>query len=297
MNNSARPHALAILLAATATLLVPGHLRAQSESDLAQFFDGKTVAVKIDMPATKEGVDVFPERYPAVDYDEYQKRLKRYGISLHAGDIVQITKIKVKDKLVEFQLGGGGYGTAGDETGSAVTFTPTPKSAREIELEREIKKETNPKQRKRMQEHLDEMQRDRALEDARLKVIAALAEEQRQKRIHERALESGSRFNIRYPHGVVLETLTPDAVMRALDQQVSFSSPTAISPSSAGSITALHKGMSQEEVDVLLGRPVEVEDGMEGSLKVSRSVYNLNENKVETLFVEGVLVRFTIGSQ
>jgi len=35
---------------------------AQSESDLKQFFEGKTVTLRIDLPATKEGVNIYPER-------------------------------------------------------------------------------------------------------------------------------------------------------------------------------------------------------------------------------------------
>ncbi len=274
------------------SLSAPTLLRAQSEDELAQYFVGRTVVVKMDMPATKDGVDIYPERSPEIDYSEYSQRLRRYGISLHSGDTVQITKIKVKDKLVEFHLGGGGYGTAGDETDSTVSFTPTPKSAREKELERDIKSATDRKQKRRMQEHLDDLQREREREDARLKVVATLAQEQRQQRIYQRALQSGSRFNLRYPEGVVLEKLTPDTVMQALAQGVDFAAP---GPPTAE--TGLHKGMLQQEVDVLLGRPVEVEEGKEGSLNVSRSTYHQGENNVQTLFVEGVLVRYTISSR
>lgn len=45
-------------------LLAQSPLHAQSEDALAKFFEGRTVAVKMDMPANKDGVDVFPERQP-----------------------------------------------------------------------------------------------------------------------------------------------------------------------------------------------------------------------------------------
>ena len=103
-------------------LFAPSLLRGQTEDVLAQYFLGRTVTVKMDMPANKDGVDVYPGRQPDINYSDYSQRLKRYGISLHSGDSAPVTKIKVKDKSVEFQLGGGGYGTAGDETDTSLSF-------------------------------------------------------------------------------------------------------------------------------------------------------------------------------
>lgn len=111
---------------------------AQTENDLKNYFEGKRVEVKIDMPATKEGINVYPERERQIDYGKYSQSLKTYGTSLLEDDRVMITKIKVKDKHIEFQLGGGGYGTAGDETASV--YVPTAsKSRRERDLERDLK--------------------------------------------------------------------------------------------------------------------------------------------------------------
>jgi len=286
------------------SLLAPSLLRGQTEDALAQYFVGRTVTVKMDMPANKDGVDVFPSRQPDINYSDYSQRLKRFGISLHSGDTAPITKIKVKDKLVEFHLAGGGYGTAGDETDTSVAFTPTPKSAREKDLERDIKTVTDPQQKREMRDELDDLQQRREREDARLRAAATLAEEERRQRIYQRALQSGSRFNLRYPQGVVLETLTPDAVMQALAQHVDFAapSPPAAQPPApaapAGVAPAgIHKGMLENDVDALLGRPVEVRRGKEGTLDVSRSTYEQGENAVEALFVEGVLVRYTIRSK
>jgi hypothetical protein len=89
---------------------------AQTENDLKNYFEGKRVEVKIDMPATKDGINIFPERARPLDYSRYASLIKNYGLSVLEGDRIMITKIKVKDKHVEFQLGGGGYGTFGDET-------------------------------------------------------------------------------------------------------------------------------------------------------------------------------------
>src|SRR6266498_4413660 len=103
---------------------------AQSESELRDFFEGKSVVVKLDMPATQEGVDVFPDARRAIDFAQYSARVKTTGIAIRNGESVLVTKIRVKDKLIEFQLAGGGYGTFGDDTGS-VYVPSVSKSKRE----------------------------------------------------------------------------------------------------------------------------------------------------------------------
>jgi hypothetical protein len=280
-------------------MLAPSLLRGQSEDVLAQYFLGRTVTVKMDMPANKDGVDVYPGRQPAINYNDYSQRIKRYGISLHSGDKAPVTKVHVKDKLVEFQLAGGGYGTAGDEKDTAVIFTPTPKSSREKDLERDIKSTTDQQKKRRMQDEVNDMRQHREREDARLQAAANVAQEQRRQRIYERAQQAGSRFNLKFPDRVVLESLTPDAVMQALAQYLDFAAPGApAAPPVASAIPAgIHKGMLPDEVDALLGRPVEVQRTKEGSLDVSHSTYEQGPNIVEAVFVEGVLVRYTLRSK
>ena len=88
---------------------------AQTQADLEQFFEGRKVKVKIDLPATKYGIDVYPTRNPQMNFDDYAKRLKQFGTAVQEGDSLLITKVKVKKDLIEFQLGGGGFGTVGDD--------------------------------------------------------------------------------------------------------------------------------------------------------------------------------------
>ena len=86
----------------------------QNESVLRQAFEGKTVTVKIDMPATSRGVDVYPLEAMAVDFREVAQRLKDNSTALRIGQQVMVTKVVVKkNSHIEFQLGGGGYGTFG----------------------------------------------------------------------------------------------------------------------------------------------------------------------------------------
>ena len=283
-------------------LLLPSPVGAQSEDALAQYFMGRTVVVKMDMPANKDGVDVLPGRQPDLNYNDYSQRVKRFGVSLHSGDSVQVTRIKVKEKLVEFQLGGGGYGTASDEKDTGAAFTPTPKSQREKDLERDLKTVTDSERKRRMQDELNDLRGHREREDARLQAASNVAQEERRQRIYQLALQSGSRFNLKFPQGVRLETLTPDAVKQALARYVDFAAPAPAAaapavPAAPAAPAGIHKGMLVNEADALLGRPVEVHQEKQGSLDVSHSTYVQGGNSVDAMFVEGVLVRYTIRSK
>src|SRR5204862_8049812 len=110
---------------------------AQSEPELRDFFEGKSVVVKMVMPATQEGIDVFPDARRAVDFAQYSARLKSTGVAIRRGESVLVTTVRVKDKMIEFQLAGGGYGTFGHDTGSGPAVT-TPKSRRERDLEQVV---------------------------------------------------------------------------------------------------------------------------------------------------------------
>lgn len=133
-----------------------------------------------------------------------------------------ITKIKVKDKHIEFQLGGGGYGTAGDETGT-ITAQTTSKSRRERDLERRLKDETDERTRRRIRRELDDLREDRQRKDNANRAEAAVAEEVAKARIAEKRLDAGSRFNIRFDRKVTADDLTPQVIMDALAEYLYFS--------------------------------------------------------------------------
>src|SRR5262249_54487182 len=134
-----RVSALAAALLAVSTV----DLTAQSEAMLRRTFEGSTVIVKIDMPGTSSGVHVYPLRSRPVDFPDGADKLKKYGTSIRTGDAVMVTKVKVKDDLIEFQLGGGGYGTFGDDMGSSTSATVVQKTSAEKALEDSIKKSTS----------------------------------------------------------------------------------------------------------------------------------------------------------
>jgi len=93
---------LVILLVFVASVAT---VAAQTERDLKQHFEGKRVTLRIDMPASKERVSIYPERGLAMDYTQYAEQLKRHGVANHKGDQIVITKIKVQDNNVEVKLG------------------------------------------------------------------------------------------------------------------------------------------------------------------------------------------------
>lgn len=196
---------------------------AQTENDLKNYFEGRRVEVKIDMPATKDGIDVYPERERDINYGRYSGLIKTNGIGVQEGDRIMITKIKVKGKHIEFQLGGGGYGTFGDETSSSVYIPTVSKSDRERRLERNLKYENDDRRRRRMREELDYLRRDREEINSRNRAEAAAAEEIAKIRIQEKRLQGGSRFNIRFDRKVTERDLTPQAIMDALAEYLYFS--------------------------------------------------------------------------
>jgi hypothetical protein len=294
--------------------LIAAPASAQSEPELRDFFEGKSVVVKIDMPATQEGIDVFPDARRAVDFAQYSARLKSTGVAIRNGESVLVTKIRVKEKLIEFQLAGGGYGTFGDDTGS-VSVPTTSKSRREKDLEKLVKDETDPSRKRRLQSELDGLRNDREREDSRNKAAAAVAEEAKKARIATNRLHSGSRFNIRYNEGVP-RGLGPDGVMRALAEYVEFPFATDRRPdsgqgrpSSADRVSAqpmlppppgsgaVRKGMTMAEVEQSLGRPDKESLRSEGSLRVVTATFSRGDQVITAKFVEGVLIKYAIASK
>jgi hypothetical protein len=292
-----------IIVPVLLTLVVTSVLSAQSEAALKQYFEGRTVAPKLAMPGTEDGVDVYPGSPRPLDYSRYASRLKQYGTAIRAGEPVTVTKIKVKSRLIEFQLGGGGYGTFGDETSSSVSTVPASKTKREKNLEAEIQRETDPAKKRAVKEELDDLKAEREREDARNRSAVAEAEEHRKENIRQRRIEGGSRFNLRYTDRVPPEGLTPAGIMSALAQYVSFGDlenggapsaiPAATPPRGPG---ALHKGMLLQEADAVLGRPLANTERKEGILKVIQRKYSSPLGQVTAEFVEGVLIRYTVTS-
>ena len=78
---------------------------AQSPADLKASFEGKQVTFRIDMPATNDGVSLYPERAQSLDYIEYNKRLRNHGAAFHRGELATITGVRISDNSIEVRFG------------------------------------------------------------------------------------------------------------------------------------------------------------------------------------------------
>jgi hypothetical protein len=257
------------------------------------------------MPGSEDGVDVYPGTSMPVDFPKHASRLKRYGTAVRSGESIMVTKVRVKRDLVEFHLGGGGYGTFWDDTSPSVSVPPASKTTREKNLERDLAGTTDPAAKRKIREELDGLRRDRERIDASNRATAAQAQQLKEANIRQKRLEGGSRFNLRYRDVLPPEVLTPDGVMRALAEYVDFSplladretGPGLHGERPTGGPTELRKGLLVEEVDALLGRPETINQRAEGALRVSTSVYLLPGKRIDAEFVEGVLIRYTVTSR
>jgi hypothetical protein len=269
---------------------------AQDELALRTFFEGRRVRLKIDMPATSQGVDLRLDRERPLDFKEYGDRLKRYGASIKSSETSIVTLIKVKKDMIEFQIGGGGFGTSGDDSSSSVSISSVDKSNRERELEKALKTENESSRRKVIQRELDELRRQREVENHRLAAERMQVEEQKKARIAEQRLRGGSRFNIRY--GRTPERITPEYVMSALAGFVDFPTedggglrPPAVSG------TAPFKGMLRGSAEQMFGAPIAASSRREGSLTVTTATFERGEQRIIAEFVEDVMIRYSIASR
>jgi hypothetical protein len=82
--------------------------RDASQAKLVQAFQGKSVALKMDMPATDKGVGISAEQANSIDREKYQKRLKTYGTAIKTGETSVITNVRVNKDEIVIEFAGGG---------------------------------------------------------------------------------------------------------------------------------------------------------------------------------------------
>ena len=306
----------ALRLGSVVLFAVASHASAQNPDALSPFFEGKQVVVKMDMPGTQKGVDIFPDRTPPLDAKSYGDRMKQFGVSLRNGDTVMVTKVKVNKDSVEFQLGGGGFGTAGDSSDTSVHFTPADKSDREKELERQLNNETDPDRRHSLQRELDYVRAERDRRDAYERARAEDDAERRTEQVAIKRQSGGSRFNIRVDAKKMGDSLTPQVIESALAQYVAFPGDAggaggAPAPAPGGTpvlierapgdqasdpAQGLRKGMTREQVEALYGPAVEADDHTDGGLTITTCVFKVKDVRVQADFVNGVMIRFLLSS-
>lgn len=271
-----------------------GQTAAQTEAVLKKYFEGKTVALKIDMPGTSDGVNVPIDR--PFNQREYQDRLGRYGTSLHAGDRVPITLVKIKDDIVEFQVAGGGFGTFGDDTSTSANLPDMEKSNREYDLERLVRDEKDPTKKRSLERELQDLRSYRERENRRIANERRIVEDRKRREVAERRLAGGSRFNLRF-QGKVPVQLTPQDVMSALTEFADFSAmntaPT-VRQGMTSSPDSPFKGMLRADAERRFGLPVDVSQRREGTLTVYTLTFVRSTERITAEFVEDVMIRFVI---
>lgn len=293
---------------------------AQNPDALSSYFEGKQVVVKMDMPGTQKGVEIYPDRPQSLDAKSYGDRLKEFGVSLQKGDSTMVTKVKVNKDTIEFQLGGGGFGTAMDNSDTSVHFTPADKSDREKELERQLNDEGNPDRRRSLQRELDYVRAERDRRDAYERARAEDDAARRTDQVAMKRQQGGSRFNIHLDTRKMGDALTPQVVQDALAQYVGFSGDAGdpgaggrpVGPGGAPALIertpgqgadpgadpsqGLRKGMSREQVEALYGKATESNDHTENGLTITTCVFKGKDARVQADFVNGVLIRFLVSS-
>ena len=287
---------------------------AQNAAAISRYFEGKQVVVKMDMPGTQQGVDIYPQRPQPIDMKSYTNRLKKFGTAIHNGDSVMITKVKVKNDNIEFQLGGGGFGTASDDSDTSVHFTPDDKSQREKELEDQLGKETDADRRRSLQRELDDVRSSRERQDRRNRARAEDAADSKKQQVDMQRMQGGSRFNIHLDTRKMGDELTPERIMADLDRYVSFrpgesaQPPAAASPNYSGppptpqSLSgdqekSLKKGLTFDQVKAIFGEPTSTHDAEQNGMKMTSSTFQDPDHTVKADFVNGVLVQYTVSSR
>ncbi len=274
---------------AASCIVLPAAALAQGEDVLKEQFEGKFVVVRMDLPATARGVDLRPGTAQSMHFAEYSKRIKDFGVAIRVGQRVMVTKVKLKDDLIEFQLAGGGFGTVGDDDGTGVSVPSIRPTKREAELNRLIKVETDMRHRKTLERERDELKQAREREDRRNEATASMASEQKKQNVRQQRLDGGSRFNIRYAKPMPSRVTTPDAVRAALAEYLDFGSASVASPpATTGGEVRL--GMLLADVERLLGPAARADERPEGSLTVSVRTYDTPRGRVTVELVRGVVI-------
>jgi hypothetical protein len=287
----------AILLIIT-ICLVHSTLYAQTEDILSYAFEGTRVEVLIEMPASSEGIDIDVFEARPIDMGKYSDRIKNHGIAIYPGDMVMVTKVRVKSKHIEFQLAGGGYGTFGDES-SHVSNVTVPKSSREKEIEGLLnqKSSDNEINKKELQKELNKLRDDRKREQLSLNRQAALEAELKKDRIEDKKLQAGSRFNLRFNQKLESRDLTEENIKNALRDYVNFNPKESKEEEQGNVPKSLFKGIELDQAIALYGFPKSVNTKEECGFKITECLFDKDQQVVTAIFVEEVLVKYSIQSK
>jgi hypothetical protein len=117
MSKSLRLLSILSALLALAMLHAAAETTAAAKRDLSKLLLGKDVKALLDMPAYKDGVDLYvsPKGNKrlddrGIDLKELAKFLKEKGVGVERDEWATVTDVKVDSDRIEIHLGGGGEG-------------------------------------------------------------------------------------------------------------------------------------------------------------------------------------------
>jgi len=285
------------LVISASLLFISADVGAQSEADLREYFEGRTVVVKQDLPVSKSAIEISPDSSSPINYADYNRRIKQFGVAFRRNQSVPLTSVRVKDRSIELQLGSAAEVAA--DNGSPAASVAVEKSARERSLERDVERETDPDRLARMQLELDALRKQRQREDTRLK--AALAQLSNGSADGQRVANAVARIDLVFNGGVPARALNPDYVKSALKNWLDFNAAERPSPPPPQPVVSsednsspygIRKGMTEAELIRLFGEPVRRESSTQGDLRIDVLTFKRDGTTLEATMVENVLVRF-----
>jgi len=274
---------------------LPAGVAAQSEDVLRAAFEGRLVAPRLAMPATTGGVNVYPRHSSPIDEREVEKDLAEHGVGVKAGEAVRVTRVRVKGKHVEFQLGRGG-----ERQEPSWSAPYVPQSRAEQRLRDELKKAQSEEEKKRLKDLIRDYEDRRRREQDRLEALKRIEHEAILARHtpEEWAQMAGARFNVRFDGNVPKEVLTADGFIAQMERWIDFDPPREVRPAGPAAVSLeLRKGMSLEDVKSAYGEPAGCQDSMAGELEVRTCTWRLTEGSLEVQLVADVVVKYTLSSE
>ena len=138
---------------------------AQDENAFKAYFEGRRITLRMDMPGSADGVDIQVDPPRSIDYKKYRENLKRYGVAINSGDVVegharqtegQSDRISDRRRRVRHLR---------RRHEHLVGHSPPGKTDREKTLEKRIKEETDKDRKRSLQRELDDLRDHREREN------------------------------------------------------------------------------------------------------------------------------------
>ncbi len=191
------------------------------------------------------------------------------------------------------------------------TARTADKSSYEKQLQRDLDNTTDPAQRRNLQRELDRARDRRERQDQDNRNAAQVATQINKQQIADKRLQGGSRFNLRWAGAIPANQNNPDAITRLLANYVTVESVQGPGVQGAGAplvadtpvasgvpaTAQLKRGMPMNEVTGLFGQGRQLSQSVspEG-LKTQTVQYSSGDRTVEVIYVEGLVVKYSISS-